>query len=213
MFIFQLEGDLRGNNEVLVSVWELGEKLDGAVAEQVIVPNGTVTLHAGETRTTTTFVVPFAEPGQLAGGNASFRMALWGRPEVLCGKNTMIWTGLQIGRHNDCPNAGLDKLRAHMKENFGFIFPTICSLNDIRKVLAYNRRWQGARAGQISNVDLVLLSRPTGMDPSRTSFFQLLGIGTKMVGPGASEIVLDLASVALVAERRSSLLSAPMRSR
>ena len=85
-----------------------------------------------------------------------------------------------------------------MKENFGFIFPTICSLNDIRKVLAYNRRWQGARAGQISNVDLVLLSRPTGMDPSQTSFFQLLGIGTKMVGPGASEIVLDLASVALV---------------
>ena len=36
------------------------------------------------------------------------------------------------------------------------------------------------------------------MDPSQTSFFQLLGIGTKMVGPGASEIVLDLAAVALV---------------
>ena len=36
------------------------------------------------------------------------------------------------------------------------------------------------------------------MDPSQTSFFQLLGIGTKMVGPGASEIVLDPATVALV---------------
>ena len=36
------------------------------------------------------------------------------------------------------------------------------------------------------------------MDPSQTSFFQLLSIGTKMVGPGASEILLDLATVALV---------------
>ena len=36
------------------------------------------------------------------------------------------------------------------------------------------------------------------MDPSQTSFFQLLDIGTKMVGPGASEIVLNLATSALV---------------
>ena len=38
----------------------------------------------------------------------------------------------------------------------------------------------------------------TGVDPSQTSCFQLLGIGTKMVGPGASEIVLDLATAALM---------------
>ena len=36
------------------------------------------------------------------------------------------------------------------------------------------------------------------MDPSQTIFFQLLCSGTKKVGPGASEIVLDLATVALV---------------
>ena len=36
------------------------------------------------------------------------------------------------------------------------------------------------------------------MDPSQTSFFQLRSTGAKMVGPGASEIVLDLATVALV---------------
>ena len=35
------------------------------------------------------------------------------------------------------------------------------------------------------------------MDPSQTSFFQLLSSGTKMYGPSASEIVLDLATVAL----------------
>ena len=36
------------------------------------------------------------------------------------------------------------------------------------------------------------------MHPSQTSFFPLLSIGTKMFGPGASEIVLDLATVAVV---------------
>ena len=33
------------------------------------------------------------------------------------------------------------------------------------------------------------------MDPSQTSFFQLQSIGTKMVGPGASEMVLDFTTV------------------
>ena len=41
-------------------------------------------------------------------------------------------------------------------------------------------------------------SGPTGVDPSQTSFFQLLSIGTKMVDPGAPEIAPDLATVALV---------------
>ena len=85
-----------------------------------------------------------------------------------------------------------------MKGNLGVILATNCSLDDIREVLANNRRLQGARAGQISNVDFVLPSGPTGMYPSQTSFFHLLNIGTNMVGPSASEIVLGLATVALV---------------
>ena len=84
----------------------------------------------------------------------------------------MIRKGLQIG-HHDCHNAGLDKLKA-------------------------SGRWHGARAGQISKVDLVLPSGRTGMDPLQTSFFLLLSMGTKMVGPGASQLVLYLATVALV---------------
>ena len=119
------------------------------------------------------------------------------RAEVLCGKNTMIRKGLQMV-HNDCPNEGLDKLRAYMKGNLGFIFATACSLDDIREVLANNKRWQEARIGQISNVDLMLPSGLVSMDPLQTSFFQLHSIGSKMVGPGESEIVLDLATVALV---------------
>ena len=107
-------------------------------------------------------VVSFAEPVQLAGRNVSFRIALRAKAEVLCGKNTMIRKGLQIG-HNDSPNVGLDKSRAYMKGNLDFISATKCSLDDIREVLANNRRWQGVRTGQISNVDLVSPSGPTSM--------------------------------------------------
>ena len=52
-----------------------GSDVTFAVAEQVIFPNGTVTFPAGEASLTTTIVVSFAEPVQLAGGNASFRIA------------------------------------------------------------------------------------------------------------------------------------------
>ena len=100
-------------------------------------------------------VASFAEPVQLAGRNASFRIALRAEADVLHGKNTMIRKGLQVG-HNDCPNAGLDKSRADMKGNPDSIFATKCSVDDIREVLANNKRWQGARTGQISNVDMGL---------------------------------------------------------
>ena len=152
-----------------------------AVAEQVIVPNDTVTFPVGEASPSTTTVVSFAQPVQLAGGNASFRIALRVGAEVQCGKNTMIRKGLQMG-HNDCSNAGLEKLRAYLKGNHGFIFATNCSVDDIRDALANNKRWQEARTTQISNVDLMLPSRLVGMDPSQTSFFKLISSGTKMVG-------------------------------
>ena len=65
-----------------------GRDVNFAVTEQVIVPNGTVTFPAGEASPTTTIVVSFAEPVQLGDRNASLRIALWSRAEVLCGKNT-----------------------------------------------------------------------------------------------------------------------------
>ena len=76
--------------------------------------------------------------------------------------------------------AVVDKLRAYMKGNLGFIFATKGILDEIQDVLAENRRWPGAKAGQISNVDLVFPSGPIGVDPSQTSFFRLLSIGIKI---------------------------------
>merc|ERR1719450_1651341 len=84
----------------------------------------------------------------------------------------------------------MDKLRASINGNMGFIFATNCSLDDIREVLKKHTRLSAAKAGQVSNVALNLPAGPTGMDPSQTSFFQALNIGTKIV-KGQIELVSE----------------------
>merc|ERR1719362_43420 len=101
----------------------------------------------------------------------------------------MIRKGLQFG-HEKFPDAGMDKLRAAVAGNCGFIFATNCQLDDIREVLGKHIRAAAAKSGQVSLVDLNLPSGPTGMDPSQTSFFQALNIGTKIV-KGQIELVSD----------------------
>merc|ERR1719454_2155359 len=92
----------------------------------------------------------------------------------------MIRKALSIG-HEAHPDAGLDKLRAAMVGNIGFIFATNCTLDHIREVLGKHTRQSAAKAGQSSVVDWFIPAGPTGMDPSQTSFFQALNIGTKIV--------------------------------
>ena len=94
---------------------------------------------------------------------------------------------------------GIGKLRAYLKGNFGVIVANSCFSG------RYSRRCrQTTDVGKEQGPDkspswiwccfqdrLVWIHR-------RPKFFQLLSMGTKMVGPGTSEIVLDLATVALV---------------
>lgn len=110
----------------------------------------------------------------------NIRGELRGKAVVLMGKNTMIRKALSIG-HEQHPDAGMDTLRSMIKGNIGFIFATNCSLDSIREVLSQHRLPAAAKAGQISNVAYSLPAGPTGMDPSQTSFFQALNIGTKIV--------------------------------
>merc|ERR1719499_2244374 len=84
----------------------------------------------------------------------------------------------------------MDKLRAAIQGNIGFIFATNCTLDDIREVLKKHTRLSAAKAGQVSNVALNLPAGPTGMDPSQTNFFQALNIGTKIV-KGQIELVSE----------------------
>jgi len=117
------------------------------------------------------------------------RMELRGKAVVLMGKNTMIRKALAIG-HEQYPDAGLDKLRAAILGNIGFIFATNCSLDDIRECLKKHRKSAAAKSGQVSMVNMNLPAGPTGMDPSQTSFFQALNIGTKIV-KGQIELVSE----------------------
>eukprot|EP00928_Gymnodinium_smaydae_P025145 TRINITY_DN2011_c1_g1_i1.p1 TRINITY_DN2011_c1_g1~~TRINITY_DN2011_c1_g1_i1.p1 ORF type:complete len:307 (+),score=93.11 TRINITY_DN2011_c1_g1_i1:122-922(+) len=105
------------------------------------------------------------------------------------GKNTMIRKALQIG-HERHPDAGLDKLRAGIAGNLGFIFATNCTLDDIREVLKKHRKPAAAKSGQVAQTGMSLPAGPTGMDPSQTAFFQALNIGTKIV-KGQIELVSE----------------------
>merc|ERR1719324_379464 len=101
----------------------------------------------------------------------------------------MIRKGLEIG-HSRHPECGMDKLRSIMVGNIGFIFATNCTLDDIRGIISQYKVMSAAKAGQIAIVDWTIPSGPTGMDPSQTSFFQALNIGTKIV-KGQIELVSD----------------------
>merc|ERR1719223_1605805 len=101
----------------------------------------------------------------------------------------MIRKAMAIG-HEQYPDAGLDKLRAAILGNIGFIFATNCSLDDIRECLKKHRKSAAAKSGQVSMVGMSLPSGPTGMDPSQTAFFQALNIGTKIV-KGQIELISD----------------------
>merc|ERR1719205_348658 len=101
----------------------------------------------------------------------------------------MIRKALALG-HEAHPEVGMDKLRANVQGNIGFIFAQTCTLDDIREILKKHRRDSAAKAGQVSMVDLNLPSGPTGMDPSQTAFFQALNIGTKIV-KGQIELITE----------------------
>jgi len=117
------------------------------------------------------------------------RMELRGKAVVLMGKNTMIRKGLALG-HEQYPEANLEKLRAAIAGNMGFIFATNCTLDYIREVIAKFRMPAAAKSGALSMVDTFIPAGPTGMDPSQTAFFQALNIGTKIV-KGTIELVSD----------------------
>jgi len=119
----------------------------------------------------------------------NIRMELRGHAVVLMGKNTMIRKALEMG-HANHPDAGLDKLRAGIYGNIGFIFATNCTLDHIRDVLKKFVRDSAAKSGQVSKCNMSLPPGPSGMDPSQTSFFQALNIGTKIV-KGQIELVSE----------------------
>lgn len=83
-----------------------------------------------------------------------------------------------------------ERLLAHVKGNVGFIF-TNGDLKAIRDVILANKVAAPARAGAIAPDDVYIPAGNTGMEPGKTSFFQALGVPTK-IARGTIEITADL---------------------
>ncbi|KAB2573962.1 putative 60s acidic ribosomal protein p0 protein [Lasiodiplodia theobromae] len=115
------------------------------------------------------------------------RAALRGVAVVLMGKNTMVRRAL---RGFIAENPEYERLLPHVKGNVGFIF-TNGDLKSIRDQILSNRVAAPARAGAVAPADVFVPAGNTGMEPGKTSFFQALGVPTK-IARGTIEITADL---------------------
>ncbi|KAJ2663014.1 ribosomal protein P0 (A0) (L10E) [Coemansia sp. RSA 1200] len=115
------------------------------------------------------------------------RRSLRSQGEVLMGKNTMVRRALKllIPQHPQ-----LESLTPHVKGNVGFVF-TNDDLKEVREKIISNRVAAPARAGAIAPVDVVINAVNTGIEPGKTSFFQALGVPTK-IARGTIEITADV---------------------
>ncbi|KAB5580327.1 60S acidic ribosomal protein p0 [Coniochaeta sp. 2T2.1] len=115
------------------------------------------------------------------------RQSLRGQGVVLMGKNTMVRRALKTFIP-DSPE--YERLLPFVKGNIGFVF-TNDDLKDIRDKILANKVAAPARAGAIANQDVWVPAGNTGMEPGKTSFFQALGVPTK-IARGTIEITTDL---------------------
>lgn len=115
------------------------------------------------------------------------RQSLRGNGVVLMGKNTMVRRALR-GFITEFPD--YERLLPHVRGNVGFVF-TNGDLKDIREKIVSNKVAAPARAGAVAPCDVYVPAGNTGMEPGKTSFFQALGVPTK-IARGTIEITSDL---------------------
>jgi len=115
------------------------------------------------------------------------RHALRGEGVVLMGKNTMVRRAIK-GFIADEP--AYERLLPFVKGNVGFVF-TNGDLKVIRDKILANKVAAPARAGAVAPADVFVPAGNTGMEPGKTSFFQALGVPTK-IARGTIEITADL---------------------
>ena len=83
-----------------------------------------------------------------------------------------------------------ERLLPYVKGNVGFVF-TNEDLKTIRDKILDNKVAAPARAGAVAPADVWVPAGNTGMEPGKTSFFQALGVPTK-IARGTIEITADL---------------------
>lgn len=83
-----------------------------------------------------------------------------------------------------------ERLLPFVKGNVGFVF-TNADLKTIRDKILDNKVAAPARANAVAPADVWVPAGNTGMEPGKTSFFQALGVPTK-IARGTIEITADL---------------------
>ncbi|KAM8802886.1 LOW QUALITY PROTEIN: large ribosomal subunit protein uL10-like [Rhynchonycteris naso] len=115
------------------------------------------------------------------------RMSLRGKAVVLMGKNTMMCKAIRGHLEN---NPALEKLLPRIRGNVGFVFNKE-DLTEIRDMLLANKVPAATHAGAIAPCEVTVPAQNTGLGPEKTSFFQALGITTK-ISRGTIEILSDV---------------------
>ncbi|KAL6003363.1 hypothetical protein ACLOJK_023586 [Asimina triloba] len=124
--------------------------------------------------------------GEYASQVENIRHGLRGDSIVLMGKNTMMKRSIRLHSEQTGNNAYLNLLPL-LVGNVGLIF-TKGDLKEVSEEVAKYKVGAPARVGLVAPIDVVVPPGNTGLDPSQTSFFQVLNIPTK-INKGTVEIV------------------------
>ncbi|QCD98568.1 60S acidic ribosomal protein P0 [Vigna unguiculata] len=116
----------------------------------------------------------------------NIRQGLRGDSIVLMGKNTMMKRSIKLHAESTGNKAFLN-LVPLLVGNVGLIF-TKGDVKEVSEVVAKYKVGAPARVGLIAPIDVVVPPGNTGLDPSQTSFFQVLNIPTK-INKGTVEII------------------------
>jgi len=112
------------------------------------------------------------------------RQSLRGKAEILLGKSTFNFPHLfpqdRSETKNEIENQNQVADLFNLFLDYALVF-THLELADARASLMAIKVQRAAKAGAISPVDVTLPSEDTRLEPTKTSFFQALGIGTKII--------------------------------
>jgi len=117
------------------------------------------------------------------------RMELRGKGIMVMGKKTIMRKVIR-GLSAQGKQSPWEILLPDIRENVAFIF-TKGDLYELKKILEANKVQSPARAGSFAPNDVIVPSGNTGMEPTKTSFFQALSIPTK-ISKGQVEIINDV---------------------
>ncbi|EFC42250.1 predicted protein [Naegleria gruberi] len=127
---------------------------------------------------------------------ADIRVGLRGKGELLMGKNTLMKKAIKVltsapekYKSLAAQAANIAKIADLLKGNVGLVF-TNNDLNEVKDVILSYKVGAPAKQGAISPVKVVIQPANTGLEPTKTSFFQALNINTKIT-KGTVEIIKE----------------------